>query len=72
MASSLQQRRKIGRQYLRVFGWFAIAVNCMLLLLLARRYFTGTLGGNAAYRYAVGVMACFVSSIVLLIAAKSE
>ena len=72
MAGSLQHRRKIGRQYLRAYGWFTFAVNCVLLLLLAKRYFTGSLDGSAVYRYTAGMLASFAVSIVLIFAAKSE
>jgi uncharacterized membrane protein YvlD (DUF360 family) len=72
MPNSLQHRRKIGRQYLRAYGWFTVVVNCVLFLLMAKRYYTGALVGSAVYRYAAGMVTCFVLSIVLILVAKSE
>ncbi len=71
MASSLQQRRRSGRRYLRAYGWFMLAVNCVLLMLLAKRYFTGALNGNV-HRYTVGMLFSFVISVILILAARSE
>jgi hypothetical protein len=70
---SLQRRRIIGRQYLRAIGWFALTLNCVLLALVAKRYFTGALQGSVVlFRYTVGVLANFVISGILIFAAKSK
>jgi hypothetical protein len=69
---SLQQRRKAGRQYLRAYAWFTLAANCVLLSLFATRYFGGTVHGTAAIHYAVGMVAGFAISGILIFAAKSE
>jgi hypothetical protein len=70
--SSLQHRRKMGRQYLRAYAWFMLAANCMLLAWFATHYFGGTLHRTVAIRYAVGILAAFAMSGILIFAAKSE
>jgi len=71
MGTSFQQRRKFGRRYLYAYGWMTLGINCVLFLLLARRYYTGTLDGGVC-RYAPGMLASFAFSIVLILVAKSK
>jgi hypothetical protein len=49
-----------------------LAANCVLLALFATRYFGGTVHGTVAIRYAVGMVAGFALSGILIFAAKSE
>jgi hypothetical protein len=71
MTTSFQQRRRLGRRYLYAYGWITLGVNCVLLFLLARRYYAGTLDANV-FRYAAGMLASFAFSIVLILVAKSK
>jgi hypothetical protein len=43
-----------------------------LLALVAKRYFAGTLAGNTVLRYTVVIVASFVISGILVLAAKSR
>jgi hypothetical protein len=47
-----------------------MAANCVLLALVAKRYFAGTLAGNTVLRYTAVIVAGFVMSGILILAAK--
>jgi hypothetical protein len=68
----MQHRRRLGRKYLHGFGWFTLALNCVMLALVAKRYFAGKFQGSVGLHYAAGMLAGFVISAILIIAAKSK